>query len=223
MSPHLFVYWAAALLLTVPGMPGLALPGMPGDRAWPVAGQGLRGRPVVERVFEPPPSPYAAGHRGVDLRAASGAPVRSAAPGRVAFAGPVAGRGVIAIALADGLRITYQPVRAAVDVGAAVAAGQIVGFMEGGSSHCATGCLHWGLRRGTNYLDPLSLLPPSILRSGPSRLLPLAAVAGRSSHRAAGLPANDSHRAVPRNTHRSGAAGGSTCALRAEPWPPPPP
>ncbi|MDX6351385.1 MAG: hypothetical protein QOF84_6175, partial [Streptomyces sp.] len=51
-----------------------------GDRAWPVAGPvagpGLRGRPVVERGFDPPMSRWGAGHRGVDLRAGPGAPVR---------------------------------------------------------------------------------------------------------------------------------------------------
>jgi murein DD-endopeptidase MepM/ murein hydrolase activator NlpD len=170
MSPYPFVYVAAALWLMVPGPPG--------DRAWPVTGEGFRGRPVVERAFEPPPSPYAAGHRGVDLRAAPGAPVRAAAAGRVVFAGPVAGRGVVAIAVAGGLRITYQPVRPTVDTGTDVTAGQVVGSIEPGPSHCSSGCLHWGLRRGTAYLDPLSLLPPSMLGSGHSRLLPLRGVSG---------------------------------------------
>jgi murein DD-endopeptidase MepM/ murein hydrolase activator NlpD len=130
----------------------------------------------VERAFESPPTPYAAGHRGVDLRAGPGVPVRAAAPGRVVFAGPVAGRGVVAIALPGGLRITYEPVRAALPVGAAVAAGQVVGFIQGGPSHCAGGCLHWGLRRGDSYADPLSLLPGWLLRGGPSRLLPVLGV-----------------------------------------------
>src|SRR5690349_8021915 len=62
-----------------------------GGRAWPVAGPGGRVRPVVERGFEPPPEPWAAGHRGVDLGAAPGTEVVAAATGRVSFAGTVAG------------------------------------------------------------------------------------------------------------------------------------
>ncbi|MFF7213964.1 murein hydrolase activator EnvC family protein [Streptomyces sp. NPDC008238] len=146
------------------------------DRAWPVApGDGGR-RPVVERGFDPPAVPWAAGHRGVDLRAGPGAPVRAAAPGRVSYAGQVAGRGVVAIELAGGLRITYQPVRASVVVGDEVDAGQVVGALGGGPWHCPGGCLHWGLLRGDVYLDPLSLLPEAMLRGGPSRLLPVFGV-----------------------------------------------
>lgn len=154
-----------------------------GGRCWPVAGPGIRGRPVVLRGFEPPPTPWAAGHRGVDLRAGPGAVVRAAAPGEVAFAGRVAGTGVLVLRIAGGLRISYEPVRATLAAGARVAAGEQVGVLEPGGApggagagapgHCAESCLHWGLRRGDPYLDPLSLLPPSLLRAGPSRLLPV--------------------------------------------------
>lgn len=154
----------------------VAPPGGSADRAWPVTPTGGERRPVVERGFAPPAVPWAAGHRGVDLRAGPGAPVRAAAPGRVSYAGQVAGRGVVAIELAGGLRITYQPVRASVAVGDEVGAGQVVGALAVGPWHCPGGCLHWGLRRGDVYLDPLSLLPEAMLRAGPSRLLPVFGV-----------------------------------------------
>jgi murein DD-endopeptidase MepM/ murein hydrolase activator NlpD len=157
------------------GAPGSAVDGGR-DRAWPVAPSGGLRRPVVERGFDPPAVPWAAGHRGVDLRAGPGAPVRAAAPGRVSYAGVVAGRGVVAILLAGGLRITYQPVRTSVAVGDEVGAGQVVGILEQGPWHCPGGCLHWGLLRGEVYLDPLSLLPDGMLRGGPSRLLPVFGV-----------------------------------------------
>ncbi|WP_319659708.1 M23 family metallopeptidase [Streptomyces sp. MI02-7b] len=150
--------------------------GVPADRAWPVAAADGARRPVVERGFDPPPVRWAAGHRGVDLRAGPGAPVRAAAPGRVAYAGSVAGRGIVVIRLAEGLRITYQPVRATVAVGEEVRAGQVVGVLADGPWHCPGGCLHWGLLRGEFYLDPLSLLPDAMLRGGPSRLLPVFGV-----------------------------------------------
>ncbi|WP_344295664.1 M23 family metallopeptidase, partial [Streptomyces synnematoformans] len=135
------------------------------------------GRPVVERGFDPPRSPYGPGHRGVDLRAAAGQPVRAPAAGRVSFAGGVAGRGVVAVdhpgTGRPPLRTTYEPVLPAVRKGARVGAGQIVGHLQGGSYHCAAPCLHWGLRRGPHYLDPLSLLPPRLLTGGRHRLLPV--------------------------------------------------
>ncbi|MDB1089651.1 M23 family metallopeptidase [Streptomyces sp. ACA25] len=138
----------------------------PEDATWP-----LEPRPAVERLFDPPPLPWAAGHRGVDLAAAHRAPVRAAAAGRVTFAGRIAGRGVLTIGLADGLRLTYEPVTATVAVGDLVGAGDPVGVLEDGPYHCATPCLHWGLLRGDTYLDPLALLS-----RGPSRLLPSTGV-----------------------------------------------
>lgn len=141
-------------------------------RVWPV---GLR--PLVARVWKPPPTPYARGHRGVDLAASAGSPVRAVAPGRVAFAGRVAGRGVVSVELTGTgdppLRTTYEPVRTSVQKGDQVTAGTPLGTLEATPSHCPTTCLHWGLRRGDTYLDPLTLLPPWLLRRGPSRLLPV--------------------------------------------------
>ncbi|MGW9118364.1 peptidoglycan DD-metalloendopeptidase family protein [Streptomyces sp. NPDC055663] len=157
-----------------------------GGRSWPMAG-----RPAVVRGWEPPADAYGRGHRGVDLAAEPGAAVLAAASGQVSFAGRVAGRGVLAIEVAGSgdppLRTTYEPVRALVAKGEKVVAGQMVAIVEAGPFHCAAGCLHWGLRRGDAYLDPLSLLPPSLLRRGPSRLLPVFGVPGTA--RAGGGPA----------------------------------
>jgi murein DD-endopeptidase MepM/ murein hydrolase activator NlpD len=131
---------------------------------WP-----LDGTPAVVRRFDPPPRPWLPGHRGVDLAAAPGATVRSAGPGVIAFAGPVAGRGVVSVQHGNGLRTTYEPVEAAVVAGAAVAAGTPIGTLVAGHAGCpAEACLHWGLRRGEVYLDPLALLG-----LGRMRLLPL--------------------------------------------------
>ena len=141
------------------------------------AGAG-RVRPVpgaVERDWRPPPVRWAAGHRGVDLAARPGDPVRAVGAGRVSFAGEVAGRGVVSIELSGTgdppLRTTYEPVRARVREGDRIATGQVVGVLEADGFHCPAGCLHWGLRRGGAYLDPFS-----VLGSGPSRLLPVLGV-----------------------------------------------
>ncbi|MFC7863967.1 peptidoglycan DD-metalloendopeptidase family protein [Streptomyces murinus] len=139
-------------------------------RVWPV---GVR--PSVLRGWEPPATPYGPGHRGVDLAAAPGSPVRAVAAGRVAFAGRVAGRGVVTVELTGtGLRTTYEPVRPSVEKGAEVGAGDVVGVVAETGAHCgASACVHWGLLRGGTYLNPLSLLPPWLLGRGPSRLLPV--------------------------------------------------
>lgn len=77
----------------------------------------------------------------------------------VTFAGPLAGRGVVTVSH-GGLRTTYEPVTATVAAGDAVAAGDPLGTLASGTSHCGgyPPCLHWGLLRGTTYLDPLLLL-----------------------------------------------------------------
>lgn len=131
---------------------------------WPVDGT-----PTVVRTFEPPPTPYAAGHRGVDLAAVPGATVRAAGAGVVAFAGMVAGRPVVSVDHPGGLRTTYEPVVPAVRAGQVLAAGAPLGALVAGHPDCAAvACLHWGLRRGRVYLDPLALLG-----LGRVRLLPL--------------------------------------------------
>ncbi|MFF5179071.1 murein hydrolase activator EnvC family protein [Micromonospora sp. NPDC000316] len=161
------------LLATVPGSPptptvpvavvASADPGS-GRFRWPVDGSP---RPV--RLFDPPPRPWLAGHRGVDLAAPPGAVVRSAGPGTVLFAGVVAGRPVVTVGHAGGLRTTHEPVQPAVRPGQQVAAGTPLGELLPGHPGCpADACLHWGLRRGEEYLDPLALLG-----LGPVRLLPV--------------------------------------------------
>jgi murein DD-endopeptidase MepM/ murein hydrolase activator NlpD len=126
----------------------------------------------VVRRFDPPPRPWMSGHRGVDLAAAPGSTVRAAGAGTVAHAGRIAGRGVVSVQHPDGLRTTYEPVDVdpALVVGVPVAAGEPIGTLATGHPGCpSAACLHWGLRRGPEYLDPLALLG-----LGRVRLLPLS-------------------------------------------------
>ena len=130
---------------------------------WPLAGS-----PAVVRPFEPPPQPWSSGHRGVDLAAEPGAPVLAAGAGVVAFAGPVAGRGVVSVDHPGGLRTTYEPVVSTVRAGDEVGLGSSLGALQAGHPGCAvTACLHWGLRRSAVYLDPLLLLKPLRVRLKP--------------------------------------------------------
>jgi murein DD-endopeptidase MepM/ murein hydrolase activator NlpD len=123
----------------------------------------------VVRAFQPPLQKYGAGHLGVDLAAAVGSPVLAAGAGTVRFAGSVAGRGVVVIVHPDGISTEYEPVRGLVHTGQQVVAGQRIGVVLGSHRGCpVSGCLHWGARRGEDYLDPLGLLQPL----GVVRLLP---------------------------------------------------
>lgn len=158
----------AVLLILLLGafVPAAAGPDRPAG-VWP-----LEPEPDVVHPFEPPPNPYAAGHRGVDLAGSAGHPVRAALPGTVGFAGSIGGKPVVTV-LHGGRRTTYEPVVASVEAGQQVAAGGVLGRLTVTDSHCfPAACLHWGLVVGEGgdeeYVDPLSLVG-----SGPVRLLPL--------------------------------------------------
>jgi murein DD-endopeptidase MepM/ murein hydrolase activator NlpD len=121
--------------------------------------------PQVTRPFDPPDSPYGPGHRGVDLAGSQGAVVVAAGAGVVVFAGMVAGRPVVSVDHPGGLRTTYEPVDPAVGAGTRVDRGSPLGVLVAGHAGCpAAACLHWGLRRGETYLDPLGLLRPPRIR-----------------------------------------------------------
>ena len=134
--------------------------------AW---GPPLDGALTVTRPFERLPHPYAAGHRGVDLQGRLGGPVLAAGDGVVVFAGMVAGRPVVSVDHPGGLRTTYEPVDPSVAAGQPVTRGSPIGTLTAGHAGCPVhACLHWGLRRGETYLDPMALLRPT-----PVRLLPM--------------------------------------------------
>ena len=162
MRTRILVLLLAALVV-VP-TPAAAAPALVGPWVAP-----LDGALDVIRPFERPPGPYAAGHRGVDLGGSPGSPVLAAADGVVVFAGTVAGRPVVSIDHPSGLRTTYEPVDPSVAAGQPVARGSPIGVLVAGHAGCPrAACLHWGVRRGSNYLDPLALLHPAQVR-----LLPL--------------------------------------------------
>lgn len=136
-------------------VPGPSVAG-PLAAVWPVQ------PPHVERGFEGPEQ-YGPGHRGVDLVARPGQRVRSALPGRVQFAGRVAGRSIVVIAHEGNVRTTYLPVKPRVEVGDLVDSAELIGRLTA-EPHCPTGpCLHWGARRHDTYIDPLILLPGRVV------------------------------------------------------------
>jgi murein DD-endopeptidase MepM/ murein hydrolase activator NlpD len=170
---------------------------------WP-----LDPKPTVLRLFEPPSAPWLAGHRGVDLSARFGQHVRSTGAGVVTFAGPVAGMSVVTVSH-GALRTTYEPVEPAVRVGDRVRAGDPIGRLSRAGAHCGARrpCLHWGLLRGSTYLDPLALL-----RSGPIRLLPRGAGTARDPT-AADVASRTRPRPFSRQERDRGPSRGKTAIL----------
>lgn len=160
---------AACVCLALGSAGGRAGPAAPGPGAAPSTSpySAPVADPVVLAFAALPERPWDRGHRGVDLAAPPGTPVLAPADGTVTFSGRVVDRAVVTIAHADGLRSSVEPVTATAPVGAHVLRGQPVGVTTPGG-HCDDRCLHWGVRRGEAYLDPLALLRPSV----PSVLLP---------------------------------------------------
>ncbi|SNT64709.1 Murein DD-endopeptidase MepM and murein hydrolase activator NlpD, contain LysM domain [Asanoa hainanensis] len=141
--------------LSEPGPPVLSMVAAPVGRFRPPVAPPLR----VTRRFDGPPRPWRPGHRGVDLASVPGATVWAAGSGEVVFAGTVINRQVVSIEHAGGLRTTYEPLIPAVRKGDHVAAGDPIGMVAPGHAGCpAPACLHWGLRRDGEYLDPMLLL-----------------------------------------------------------------
>ncbi len=166
-----------ATLLTCPlsqstglSAPGWAetVPAPSRQGVWP-----LSPRPDIVAGFDPPSTLWGAGHRGVDLRGHVGQSVHSSLAGNVIFAARIAGRGVVVVDH-GGIRTTHEPVSASVQVGDSVPRGGVLGTLQRAASHCfPRACLHWGLRRGETYLDPLTLVG-----AGPIRLLPFGGSLG---------------------------------------------
>ena len=131
----------------------------------------------VWRPYEPPGSAYGPGHRGVDLGAEPGEPVRASAVGVVVHAGAIAGTTWVSIDHADGLRTAYGPLAALrVTAGQHVDTAEAIGTLaSAGHGHEGRDRgLHFSVRRDGDYLDPLGLLTSGGVPSlhGPGRIAP---------------------------------------------------
>ncbi len=142
-----------------------------GDWAWPVVGPVIRG-------FDPPSTPFGAGHRGIDIAALIGTPVHAPAPGVVAFAGAVAGHLFVTVDHGGGLSSTYSWLSAIlVRKGDAVARGSVVALTGTGHPGVEPPHLHFGVRQDGAYVDPLAFLVPANL-VGLIRLAPIPTPTG---------------------------------------------
>ena len=126
---------------------------------WPVEG------PVL-RSFSFEGGPYAAGqHRGIDVGAPAGTPVRAPAGGDVTFAGSVPRYGrTVTITTSDGYAVTLVHLgETAVALGDSVDEGAQVGTVgPSGEPEVADPYVHLGVRLASapeGYVDPLAFLP----------------------------------------------------------------
>ena len=141
-------------------------PGSAEGWIWPVRG------PVI-RAFDPPEDPYGPGHRGIDIAAEPGTPVVAPADGVVTFAGQVGGHLFVTIDHGGDLRSTCSWVSAlSVRAGDVVRAGQEIARTGWGHPGAPVPHLHFGVRSGEAYVDPMDHLGPlSVV--GLVRLAPL--------------------------------------------------
>jgi murein DD-endopeptidase MepM/ murein hydrolase activator NlpD len=118
-------------------------------------------RPVpgpVVKGFDSPKTMYGAGHLGVHFAAPPGTPVRAAGGGVVSFAGRVANVLDVVVLHRGGLRTTYAFLaRATVRTGDPVVRGQVIGTTGGRGPGHRGDVVHFGLRVGADYVDPMQL------------------------------------------------------------------
>ena len=123
---------------------------------------------AVARPFAYAGDPFARGHhRGVDLAARPGEPVRAACGGRVTFAGRAGANGGAVTIRCGRWSVTHLPLRGlAVRAGEQVSAGATLGATATARGH--TG-IHLGVRRTS---DPLGYVDPAPLLRAPRRPAP---------------------------------------------------
>ena len=141
-----------------------------GGWTWPVTGPIIRG-------FDPPDSPYGAGHRGIDIAVSAGTPIFAPAAGTVTFAGKVAGHLFLTVNHGGGVASTYSWLsELRVKKGDAVAAGELIALTGWAHPGSLIPSLHFGVKLGADYVDPLAYLAPESV-VGFIRLAPLGWVA----------------------------------------------
>ena len=148
------------------------LGGQTAGMAWPVPPRvssdfGMRRHPVLGSMRF---------HRGIDLRAGMGEPIRAAADGQVASAGWAGGHGrQVRISHAAGLATSYSHMsRIAAVPGQLVRQGQVIGYV--GSSGLSTGPhLHYEVYKDGRFVDPRN-----VRFAGASRIEPREAQAFRA-------------------------------------------
>lgn len=112
---------------------------------------------IVAGPYRAPPSPYASGHRGIDLPSVPGATIQAPASGTVTFVGRVVDRDTVTIRTDSRTLYSVEPITSQLALGDSVAAGAVLGTVASGG-HCAAECAHLGVRVDDEYVSPLRYL-----------------------------------------------------------------
>ncbi len=195
---------STCVLLVLVALGALALPAAPvsGADAWvrPVAGR-------VVRAFRAPLTRYGRGHLGVDFAAGAGTPVRAAGPGTVVFAGLVANARHVVVLHAGDVRTSYSFLATIrVRRGEAVAPGAVLGTAGGRGEHHDGDVLHFGVRVGGTFVDPMRLFASVVDLSARVHLVPIASNPSASSAPAAWSSPSPSRRFDERQALVAGLA-----------------
>lgn len=164
----------------------------------------------IAAAFDPPAETWLAGHRGIDVRAIPGEPLRAPTAGAVRFRGTVASTATVSIVTESGYVVSFQPATTEAPVGTEFAAGEEIGAVAEGA-HCGQECLHlgvWPLDSDRAYVDPApffgrdrSVLLPLSRRPAPER-------PGENSSSAGGAWGGHSNGRIP---------AAAMCALESAP------
>lgn len=110
----------------------------------------------VVKQFDKPDKNWQAGHRGIDVLALPGEPIRAPEFGVVRFAGKVAGKPVLSVEVGS-YAVSYESVDTTLKKGERVTPGMHMATVSS-PSHCAEGCVHvgvWRTDRAKDYLNPV--------------------------------------------------------------------
>jgi hypothetical protein len=126
---------------------------------WPAHGTILRLPAIPWPNWKP-------GHRGLDIQMSVDGTVESPVDGRIVWVGVVGEMPSVSV-LARGLKHTLMPVTSDLTKGDWIDRGDVLGIVQP-SDHCALRmCLHWSVRRGSDYLDPRWVAEPLLRRGSP--------------------------------------------------------
>jgi murein DD-endopeptidase MepM/ murein hydrolase activator NlpD len=126
----------------------------PANWRWPVVG------PVIN-PFDPPDTPFGAGHRGIDIAVPVGSVIVAPEAATVSFAGKVGGELFVTLDHGGGLESTYSWVSSILvhkrDV---IARGQPIALSGRGHPAAKVPHLHLGVKLDDAYRDPMDYLGP---------------------------------------------------------------
>ncbi len=133
-----------------------------GTLAWPMAGDMTQPFGCTGFGWEPPLGSCDHFHRGIDLVAPEGTPVKSAGDGTIVYIGWNYADGadpawIVVIAHSEGLQSWYAHMQprypGGIGIGSHVDKGQVIGY-EGNTGHSTGAHLHWAVMLNGEFVNP---------------------------------------------------------------------